>query len=324
MRILLVKLGALGDVVNTLPLAVNLKAQLGAEIWWLIEPLSRPLVAQHPSVDRVVVFDKRDWRKSVRQVRRELKAAEFDIVLDLQRIWKSGLLTLLAPAERRIGFDRARCKELTWLLPFERIAAGEPNRHMLTQYADFASHLGLADFKVEWRIGLSGQPPAGLPQKYVVLNIGATKPANRWTTAGFAELAGLIKQASGLDCVLTGGPEDRALGAAITALNPAVSDLSGRTTLTELTQTLAGAAAVVSCDTGPMHLAVALGRPVVALFGPADERRTGPYYGRVVRLQLECAPCGQRRCAEARCMQGLTPAMAMAALREVLVGAEID
>jgi heptosyltransferase-1 len=315
-----VKLGALGDVINTLPLAVNLKEQLDAEIWWLVEPLSRPLVEQHPAVDRVVVFDKRDWRASVRAVRRELGQSEFDIVLDLQRIWKSGLLALLAPAQRRIGFDRPRCKELTWLLPFERIATGATDRHMLTQYADFARHLGLDDFKVEWRIGLSGRLPAGLPANYVALNIGATKPANRWTSVGFAELAGLIKQACGLDCVLTGGPEDRELGAAIASLNPQVIDLSGRTTLDELKETLAAAAAVVSCDTGPMHLAVALGRPVVALFGPADERRTGPYVGRVVRQRLDCAPCGQRRCADPVCMRSLAPATVMAVVSEVLTG----
>ncbi|OPZ60631.1 MAG: Lipopolysaccharide core heptosyltransferase RfaQ [Deltaproteobacteria bacterium ADurb.Bin510] len=318
MRILLIKLGALGDVVNTLPLAVNLKEQLGAEIWWLVEPLSLPLVAQHPAVDRAVVFDKRDWRASLREVRRILNTTEFDLALDLQRIWKSGLLTLLAPAERRIGFDRARCKELTWLLPFERIAPGDPASHMLWQYADFAKHLGIADYEIAWRIGLNGQRPAGLPQNYVVLNIGATKPANRWTAAGFAGLTDQIKQTTGLECVLTGGPEDRELGAAIAAMNPAVIDLSGRTTLDELKETLAAAAAVVSCDTGPMHLAVALARPVVALFGPADERRTGPFQGRVVRAETACAPCGQRRCAEPRCMQAITPTMVMAALHALL------
>ena len=325
MRILFVKLGALGDVINTLPLAVNLKEQMDAEIWWLVEPLSLPLVAGHPCVERAIVFDKRSWRTSARDVRRELNQTEFDCVLDLQRIWKSGLLSLLAPAQRRIGFDRARCKEQTWLLPFERIAPGEANRHMLWQYADFGRHLGISDYRVDWQISAGDQQPAGLPASYVVLNIGATKPANRWTAEGFAELAKMIEDELGLACVLSGGPEDGSLSAAICALNPKPVNLCGRTSIPELRDTLAAAAAVVSCDTGPMHLAVALDRPVVALFGPADERRTGPFKGQVVRAATAvCAPCGQRRCADPVCMRAIEPGMVLQALKEILATATVD
>jgi len=324
MRILFVKLGALGDVINTLPLAVNLKEQLNAEIWWLVEPLSLPLIAEHPCVERAIVFDKRAWRASAREVRQALRQTEFDCVLDLQRIWKSGLLSLLAPTKRRIGFDRARCKEQTWLLPFERIAPGDANRHMLWQYADFASYLGIKDYRAQWRITASNQLPKGLPISYVVLNIGATKPANRWTAEGFAELAELIERELGLASVLSGGPEDCPLGEAICALNPNPINFCGRTSIPALRDTLAAAMAVVSCDTGPMHLAVALGRPVIALFGPADERRTGPFKGKVVRAATACAPCGQRRCADPVCMQAIEPEMVMQALVDFLGTTKVD
>lgn len=308
MDILFIKLGALGDVVNTLPLAVALKGRLGARIDWLVEPLSYPLVAGHPAVDRAILFEKGAGVEALPRVLGELRAREYAMVLDLQRIVKSGLFTLAARSPRRIGFDRRRCKEQTWLLPFERIRPQPPQRHMLRQYLEFAEHLGVPDAEVRWDIPVTGAHPFPLPPRYVVLNIGATKPANKWTVAGFAALADEIRTRFGVASVLTGGGEDRGMAAAIISLAPQVIDLTGRTSIADLKEVLAGAAAVVSCDTGPMHLAVALGAPVIALFGPANPRRTGPFRGEVIQKELPCSPCNRRVCPNPICMLEITPA----------------
>ncbi len=298
MRILIVKLGALGDVINSLPLAVNLKRELDATIDWVSEPLSAPLLQEHPAVERVIIFPKK--LDAVPATIRQIRQVRYDMVLDLQRIWKSGIFSLAARARRRIGFDKQRCKEQTWLLPFERIAPGDRYDHMLHQYRDFATHLGINNFEVRWDLPASNRQN----DPYIVLNIGATKAANRWTTEGFSRLAGLIHEGLGLKCILSGGPEDVAMAAEISA--PGLQNMVGRTSLLELKELLAGAAAIVSCDTGPMHLGVALKRPVVALFGPANPRRTGPYRGYVIQHELECIPCGKRHCAEPRCMLEIT------------------
>lgn len=308
MEILFVKLGALGDVINTLPLAVNLKNHLNARITWLIEPLSFPIVDGHPSVKRVVLFDKKNWRESLPDVFKELRENHFDIALDLQRILKSASLTMASKASRRIGFDKKRCKECTWLFPFERIAIADPGRHMAVQYLDFARHLGIDDPQIKWDIPVSGVIPYNLPDEYVVLNIGATKKANLWPEENFSKLAQMIKSNLGINSVITGGREDAGSSIAIAEkTKDCVINLAGRTTIPELKEVIAGARLVVSCDTGPMHLAVALNKPVIALFGPSDPRRTGPLYGEVIQKSLDCVPCNKRSCDDPKCMRGITP-----------------
>jgi len=312
MEILFVKLGAMGDVINTLPLAIALKERLGARIHWLVEPLSLPLVAGHPAVEKTILFERKRLAASIPKVIKAVRAERFDIVFDLQRTIKSGSFTLAADGKRRIGFDRVRCKELTWLFPFERIKPQDPKRHMLLQYLEFAEQLGIHDPKIRWDIPVSGIHPFALPEQYLVLNIGATKPANKWTTQGFADLARLAKERYGVPSVLTGGPEDRAMADEIVRLaGSSVINLAGATTVTELKEVLARARTVVSCDTGPMHLAVALGKEVIALFGPADPRRTGPFKGVVIQKETPCAPCNRRSCDNPVCMLAITPADVM-------------
>jgi heptosyltransferase-1 len=307
MEILIVKLGALGDVVNTLPLVINLKRHLGARIHWLVEPLSYPIISGHPYVDRAILFEKQRWSNSLVDVGRQIRAQTFDITIDLQRILKSGILCMLARTRRRIGFDRKRCKEMTWMLPFTRIPESDPKSHMVYQYLEFAAHLGIPNGDVRWELPLSGKLAFELPEDYVVLNIGATKPANRWTPKGFASLAHAIHQSYGLASVITGGREDTGMAKKITAISGReVVDIVGRTSVTDLMEVLANAKAVVSCDTGAMHLAVALNKKVVALFGPSDPRRTGPLKGKVIRKPLDCSPCNLRECKDPVCMRAIT------------------
>ena len=175
MDILIVKLGALGDVVNTLPLAVSLKMHLQARIHWLVAPLSYPIVLQHPCVDRTIVFDKKQTFSSLMEVGKQIRARSYDITLDLQRTMKSGLFSLAAKSRRRIGFDRMRCKEMTWMLPFERIPATKTVSHMLLQYLEFAGYLGAPNNDIRWELHASDSRPVTVPKDYIVLNIGATK-----------------------------------------------------------------------------------------------------------------------------------------------------
>lgn len=308
MNILIIKLGALGDVVNTLPLAVRLKQHFNARIHWITEHLSFPLLSRHAFIDRTILFDRTCLRRSLPELVKTIRREHFDIAFDLQRIAKSALICLASSSSRRIGFDRKRCKEMTWLLPFERIAPSDPSSHMVNQYLEFAEHLGIGREEPMWAIPQGDVPTVSLPERYLVLNIGATKPANRWNAGGFAALADLAADRYGIPCVLTGGSEDRIMADRIVqGTKGLVFDLVGRTTIMELIGVLSGALAVVSCDTGPMHLAVALGKEVVALFGPADPGRTGPYRGHVIRKSLPCIPCGKRTCSDPFCMDSILP-----------------
>jgi ADP-heptose:LPS heptosyltransferase len=319
MEILFVKFGALGDVVNTLPLAVCLHRRLNARIHWLVEPLSFPIVSGHSSVRRAILFDRRRWRTAAPQVIGRLRDRPFDVVLDLQRTLKSGGFAMAAKAARRIGFDRRRCKEMTWLLPFERIPPANPASHMVHQYLEFAAYLGVHRPDIEWGIDCGQAPPATLPPRYAVLNIGATKPANRWPGRNWSALAGQLWERLQMPCVLTGGREDMPLADRILAPAPrSLRNLVGQTAISQLVSVLKNASVVITCDTGPMHLAVALKTPVVALFGPSDPRRTGPFRGRVVRAAVDCAPCNRRTCPEPICMQQIETGSVLAQVEAAL------
>lgn len=318
MKILIVKLGALGDVINTFPLVNSLKTYLDCDIHWLVAPLSLPLVAAHQSVDKVIVFDKKQGLEGVLGVVRQLKKINYDIVLDLQRILKSGFFTWAAKGRRKIGFDLHRSKEMSGLFPFERILPASPARHMLDQYMEFAAHLGIPKDPVRWDIPRrkpAESVDAVLPEHYIVLNVGATKPANLWRPDYFADLSLKVEKQFSLPCVLTGGPEDMKTGEYILEKGAAtLVNLTGKTSLHDLVEVLARARAVVACDTGPMHLATALGRRVIALFGPSAPGRTGPYFGEVIQKQMACSPCNRKRCDHPLCMDAVTPDDVMALL----------
>jgi len=315
MRILIIKLGALGDVINTFPLAVALKKKLAAEIHWLVAPLSYPLVTNHPAVDRAILFDRKKWAVSARDSVRQTRRCRYDITLDLQRILKSGLFAMAARSRRRIGFNKERCKEMTWLFPFERIPARNSQRHMLCQYMEFGTYLKIPGSDIAWDIPRFHSIRVDLPHRYVVLNIGATKLANQWRCDYFARLADAIKKEFNVSVVLTGGKEDNQNAKRIKhrANTPCV-DLTGRTTIPELVEVMARADAVVSCDTGPMHLASALGTKLIALFGPSNPERTGPFYGKIIQKKWPCAPCNRQFCNNPACMEAIKPEDVLAML----------
>ncbi len=313
MKVLIVKLGALGDVINTLPLAVNIKTCMNAEIHWLVAPLSYPLVKEHNCVDRAILFDKKKPGRSFIKAVKEIRKTKYDIALDVQRLLKSGLFTMLARSERKLGFDKKRCREMSHLFNFERITPAGHLTHMLTQYMEFAEHLGIESEKIAWNIPWTKQTHKlkhefRIASDYIVLNTGATKSANRWQGRNFARLAEMIDKTLKFTPVLTGGPEDMHTADTIEAeARCKIQNLCGKTTLQELSLIIDNAECVISCDTGPMHLASALGTKLIALFGPSDPFRTGPFRGSIIREKIECSPCNKKRCASPLCMEKIQP-----------------
>ena len=323
-RVALVKLGAIGDVANTLPLANRLRrAWPDVHLTWLIAPLAHGLVKGHPAIDRFLVCDlkaKGGWRRAIRDVR----AAQFDLALDLQRIHKSGWLTLATGAPRRLGFDRARCKELSYLFTNERIP---PNLHpgvTVAQYLEFGDYLEASESPPEWRIPFipwSEGERGGRPQ--ITLGLGASKPANRWPDRHWEGLVHALSHEQGLSVHLCGGPEDVPLGAKLGRISPTVMDWTGRLNLRESAGLIETADLFIGGDTGLLHIAVGVGTEVIALFGAADPRRTGPFQspGSVLREVVNCSPCRRRHCPVPGhpCLERLDPARVEAAAASRLV-----
>ena len=285
-KVLIVRTGAIGDVTNALLVANAIKqARPEVRVGWVVHELARPLVDGHPSVDRVHLWRRDSGLGGLLALGRELRAEGYGLALDLQRIAKSGLLARLSGAERVLGFDRARSKELGWLWATEHLAPNPGSRHMVEWYLESVRRLGLPYPEPLHRLPADPAAAAWAEEQLaqlggpgVLLNLGASKPPNRWDPERWGGLAGALRRDPGLPVCLLGGPDEReAEQRALAASGSGVHSLVGRTSLPQLIEVLRRARLVISCDTGPMHLACALGTPVVALFGPADPRRTGPW-----------------------------------------------
>lgn len=324
MRLLIVKLSALGDVVQALPLASAIKRQApAAVVEWLVERPYAPLLAGSPAVDRVIESPRHEiWEGSGNMLTalsgfgRSLRRHRYQAVLDLQGLMKSAIFVALCRAERKIGFRGGKEPLAAWPLS-ERLDPYDPERHALERYLDLLEPLGFMRPATP-EFGLCPGPAAQQRARelagegqgpLVVLHPVAKWESKLWPVEHWARLAeGLARRGARL--VLTGAADDRPVTRAILRRSGAPGvDLAGATSLLELAAVLGRARAVVATDTGAMHLAAAVGAKVVALFGPTAPWRTGPYGRghRVLRLGLECSPCFRRECERPVCLAGLEP-----------------
>jgi lipopolysaccharide heptosyltransferase I len=284
-RILIVKPSSLGDVVHALP-AVNLvRTQYPrAHIAWLINPEFKTILHRNPVIDSVIEFPRRN-PAALPSLIRHLRRAQFDTVIDLQGLLRSGLLAFATGAHRRIGMSDSR--EGARLFHNEIVPVARC--HAVDRYLAVAQHLGCPTSPVLFPLGID------LPARKE--NWIAVNPSARWATKlwGDDRFAELVKRLPRNRVVLTGSQADRAR---IDRIAHGCRNLAGQTTLLELADLYARCAVVVTNDTGPMHIAAAVGTPVVAIFGPTDPDLTGPYGTRhtVLRTGIPCSPCFRDRC----------------------------
>lgn len=305
----IVMLSALGDAVHVLPVVNALKrAWPETRITWLIQPVPFRLVRDHEAVDRFVVFHRRKglraWR-SFRDAARALRrrsdeevdggadgaswsgsgGGRFDLLLALQVYAKAGLLTALTPADVKLGFDRARARDLNWLVTNDRIPP-HPVQHVQDQYLEFLEYLGVDPEPVEWNVPIPDEDRVaqaaffdGLDRPAAAIVVGTSRPEKNWAPEHYARVLDALESDFGMRPVIVGGPSavERELADAILARTGAdVVDTLGDD-LRRLVWTLDGASLVLSPDTGPLHLARALDSPVVGLYGYTNPKRYGPY-----------------------------------------------
>ncbi|MBX6312028.1 MAG: glycosyltransferase family 9 protein [Isosphaeraceae bacterium] len=338
-----------------------------ARIDWLITPENADLVRHHPALSHVVSFPRRQYARFGRswdatagplRLLAEIRRNRYDLVIDLHGQLRSAIFTLASGAPTRIGFDRPRrhvaraglrrlprhvwrhgwagAREGAWVAYTHRIPIPTLDVHAVDRYLWLAPLLGLDDGPPDFRIHVPPEAIAraegllesqGLGGKdFALLVPGTIWPTKHWHVAGFAQVGRYFRE-SGLAVVLAGTLKDRARCQAIAASCPGACDLSGRTTLADLIALIRRATICITNDSGSMHLAVALDRPVVSIFGPTDPVHVGPY-GRplaVVRADVPCAPCYLRRLPSCpnghRCMEDVTAAMVIERAEQILAGA---
>ncbi len=330
-RILLVKLSSFGDVIHALPTLEALRTLYPqGQITWLVEEAYAPLLTGHPALDEVWAVPRvrlgqevgRDKVLRLLRLLRRVRASRFDLVIDLQGLLKSALWVALAQSFRKVGYDRTR--ELSYLALTERIPPYDPEAHAVWRYLNVARHLGASPALPRFRLGLTPTLPdflASGDRPWVVLHPGARWPTKLWPAAGWAQLGDWLSREKNFAVVITGSAADRELAAQIiTRMREKALNLAGRTSLPELAGVMQKARLAITADTGPMHLAAALGTKVVAIFGPTSPGRTGPFGPghRVVRLGLACSPCFKRHCPEPRCLLELAPDAVLAAVEKSL------
>jgi heptosyltransferase I len=242
-------------------------------------------VRGHPSVDEIVIFEKKRGLRGLLDARRALVGRSFDVVLDLQVYIKAGLVTALTPAPVKLGFDRARARDLNWIFTNRRIPPRAPG-HVQDQYFEFLAELGISPEPVSWRLGPWPEERArqrellrGIPGPIATLVIGSSHPEKEWLPERWAALSDALHEHHGLTPVLAGGRSARELDTereiARLATHQPHSTLG--VPLRDLVGIIDASELVVSLDTAPLHMAVALERPVIALMGYNNPKRVGPY-----------------------------------------------
>jgi lipopolysaccharide heptosyltransferase I len=342
--ILIIKLSAIGDVVHALPFLDVLRGNFpDARIDWLVEDPAFQIIAGHSGLDRVVVSRRNSWKsrlvqfkscmtviREVKSFLKELRSYEYDLVIDLQGLLKSGVLVGLSKGKRKIGMAGAR--EGGWAFLNERPVPVDYDEHAIDRYLRVAGYLecDISSWKGDLPVSASDKKWVGdllnangiRKRPLVAINPMARWKTKLWEPERFAVLANRITDELSCEVIYTGSNSDKNVIEDISRkMKRRPINLAGRTSLKQLAYLFTRCAALVTTDTGPMHIAAAMGCRVVALFGPTAPWRTGPY-GRshkIIRADLECSPCFKKKCHDMTCMKEITVDRVFEAVKDTII-----
>lgn len=287
-QLCILRLSALGDTCHLVPIVRTLQqAWPATRLSWVIGRMEAKLLHLLPELEFITIAKSSPWRAR-RELAATLAGRRFDVLLHMQLSLRASLLSTAIPATRRIGFDRARARELQWLFTNERIEARQ-NEHVLDSFFGFVRALGIADRVPAWtlpipdaeRLWAEQKLPGGQPT--LVISPCSSHRHRNWPAARYAELARYAQQRHGMRVVLCGGRSDleREYGTQIEHQSGVpVLNLIGQDTLPQLLALLARATVLLSPDSGPAHMATLVGTPVIGLYAATRLARSGPYLSR--------------------------------------------
>ncbi len=319
--ILIVRLGALGDIVHALPVAAALRARFrDARIDWVVDERHQDVLKLVSVVDRRIVLRTRSaslWRR-VTELRRTLARESYDVAIDVQGLIKSAVVARLSGARRVLGFTPPFLRERGARVFYTETQDPGDTVHVIEKNLTLAASLGADVSQIQFPLSvptsaaldaLHARHTAAGDPSFVVLNPGAAWPNKRWSPDRFGAVAQWLRREHGLPSVVTWGPGDETLAAAVVAGSAGAAERAPATSIADLVAIIRDAVLMVSGDTGPMHLATAVGTPIVGIFGPTDVARNGPWAVDDVTVSrfAACACQRRRRCRVARwCLEDVS------------------
>lgn len=339
-RFLIIRLGAIGDVVHTLPLAAAIKdARPDSHIIWAVEPAPREVLLGNPDIDEILTVDTKAWRKNVLSggfaaLRRDLLAVRnvgADVALDAQGLIKSGFLALVSGAPLRIGFEHRFCREgMNVLFTTHHVLPPENPHHVVEKNLSLLDPLGFpVPFKEQYRFPLhetQGEREKaencldGLGRRdgrpLLVIHPGGGWVTKRWDTARFAQLADHWQENDIGDALLIWGPGEEKMVDEVTDAMKTEPFVAPATSVREMMALIRRGSCFVGGDSGPLHLAAAMGVRCLAIMGPTEPVRNGPWGGEnsVLHHRLACSGCYARKCPDIECLERVKVVEAIDAL----------
>jgi lipopolysaccharide heptosyltransferase I len=334
MNILIVRLGALGDIVHAIPAAAALRAAFpDARIDWLVDAKHRPIVDLVTAIDRVVPLEARTlagWTDVVRRARQ----VPYDIAFDFQGLMKSAVLARASGARKVAGFSIWHLREKT-ARPFysETDDPGVESSHVIFKNLSLLRVAGIETTRVEFPLARVSSAALDATRQelgsaeFAIVNPGAAWPNKRWPAERFGEVAAFVREVRGMSSIVLWGPGEQDLAASVVRASAGAARLAPPTGIPDLVELARAAAVIVSGDTGPLHIAAAVGTPAVAIYGPTNPNRNGPWAPDDVNVtRYESCGCHYgRRCRSDRwCLETVTVAEVTAAIQQRLSGATRD
>jgi lipopolysaccharide heptosyltransferase I len=324
-RILIVKLSSIGDVVHTLPVLRTIRHNLpNAYIAWVVEEKAKAILDGNRDLDKIIAINTKRWRKSfngsaVREffdVVNILRKDKFDIAIDLQGLLKSGIISYLSRATTIIGFDSRNCREfLNILFTNKKVSPGSRDIHVVDKNLSLLNPLGFKEIKREFFLNsslpddryidefLSKRRKEGKP--LIAINPGAGWRTKEWGIKNYAVMCNRLISEIGADVIFTMGPGEEGIVKGIVDSMSYEPIVAPPTSLKQLIALLKRCSFFIGGDTGPLHLAAALNISTVAIYGPSDPARNGPYGDNhiIIHKKLDCSGCYKRNCNKIKCME---------------------
>ena len=311
---LIVRLGALGDVVHAIPVVAALReAHPGARIGWIVHPRFAPLLHLVEGLDHVYPLERRSGAHAIRDVRKD----RYDVCLDLQGLIKSAAVARFSGARRVIGFSRPLLRESAAALAYTE-SGGDGGGHVIDKNLSLLTLLGADTRARRFPLRIPETPVVSCTREilgvgrdgpFALLNPGAAWPNKRWPPERFGVVARQLRERLGLRSAVLWGPDEATLAAAVARASGDAARMAPQTTMVEMLALAQASSVLVSGDTGPLHLAAAVGTPVVGLYGPTPPGRNGPWDPRdtVVSSHASCACVFKRQCtARTWCLEQVT------------------